>query len=99
MATKCVSTRWTMMVTRMTTAVTRWPSQGHIPPALRSSVSVLTFPSLEDEGDGLVGEPPHRRGGDQHADPEDGLVTLDADAEVHQQDAHAVERVVQHGGH
>jgi hypothetical protein len=26
----------------MTTAVTRWPSQGHIPPRLRSSVSVLT---------------------------------------------------------
>ena len=32
----------------------------------------------------------------RHADPEHDLVPLDADAEVHEDDAHAVERVVEH---
>src|SRR5450756_1610406 len=91
-----------MMVTMTSTAVTRWPSQGHMPPRLRSRVSVLSAMSArlsQDEAGGLEGERAERQRRHEHADPEDGLVPPDPHADVHEQDAHTVERVVQHGRH
>ena len=52
-----------------------------------------------DEGEGHPGEHGEADDDDRHGAPEHDLVPLDPDPEVHQDDAHSVQRVIEDGHH